>query len=289
MERVQRLVWVGLLAWMAMGMPLQGQRSAQDKAADGAQAAPDAGAAPSFEVSAVKVSKADESGSNSMLKDGRFTASNTTLKTLIAYQGYSVPASRILGGPKWLETQRFDMDAKMDEEAATRLLALPPEERRKQTLAMFQKFLADRFKLAVHWESRELPVYALVLSKKGSALRKTTEPEGQTGSSAGNGTLKTTGQTLPQLADTLTRELARELGRPVIDKTGVTGRYDFELKWTPAEGERPLADEKGMDGIADAGTSIFTAMQEQMGLKLESAKSAVPVLVIDHAEMPAEN
>ena len=155
---------------------------------------------------------------------------------------------------------------------------------------MFQQLLAERFKLAVHWETRELPVYAMVVAKKGPRLDPTKELDGHSGTSSNNGELTARGVTLAQMADVLTQELSRELGRVVIDKTGIQGRYDCALKWRPDTGEARRND--GTDGSVaptDSGPSIFTAIQEQLGLKLESTKGPVQVLVIDRVEMPSEN
>jgi uncharacterized protein (TIGR03435 family) len=238
-------------------------------------------AVPTFEVSVVKLNKSADTGSRSESRDGHFLASNVTLIDVLQYQVYDLPESRILGGPKWLKSERFDIEAKLDSATADRLHSLPREQRKQQMEAMFQHLLADRFKLAVHWETRILPVYAMVLAKKGPALQPSKDPEGQTGVSENNGLLTVKGETLTQIADTLTQELSRELGRPVIDKTGMQGKFDFVLEFTP-QTEKVLADE-------DAGPSIFTAIQEQVGLKLESTKAPVTVLVVDHAEMPSQN
>ena len=136
------------------------------------------GAPVQFEVSAVKISKPGADGSDSDFRDGRFTASNCSLESLIEYEGYGIPRSRILGGPKWLRSEHFDVQAKMDEPSLKYLHALPREERRKQTRAMFQQLLADRFKLAVHWETRQMPIYAMVVAKKGPGFQATKEPDG---------------------------------------------------------------------------------------------------------------
>jgi uncharacterized protein (TIGR03435 family) len=149
----------------------------------------------------------------------------------------------------------------------------------------FNKLLADRFKLAVHWETRELPVYALVVAKNGPNLHKAKEADGGSHISAGTGQFTSQGTTMTEMAQTLTQELSRELGRVVIDKTEIAGRYDVALKWTPETGTAS----SNAEGATDSGPSIFTAIQEQLGLKLESAKGPVQVLVIDHAEMPSEN
>jgi uncharacterized protein (TIGR03435 family) len=199
------------------------------------------------------------------------------------YSAYGIPQPRILGGPKWLDSERFDIQAKMESGGAQRLDALSRDQRSAETRAMFQQLLADRFKLAVHWETRELPVYALVVAKGGPLLHESKNGLGESGTSAGTGQLSAKGLTLTELAEALTQELSSELGRVVIDKTGIQGRYDLALNWTPQSGMNDSASQP------DAGPSIFTAFKEQVGLKLESARGPVKVLVIDHVEMPTEN
>jgi uncharacterized protein (TIGR03435 family) len=224
------------------------------------------------------------------MHNGTFTARNVALKNLMRYQAYGIPQQRILGGPKWLDSMRFDIEAKPESSVADQLQKLGPEQRRFQIQAMFQQLLADRFKLVVHWETRELPVYALVAAKNGPSLAKTTLPDGDTGTSSGTGRFTATGITMEELSKALTNDLSRELGRVVIDKSGIAGRYDVAIKWTP-EADSAAAN-SGTDSAAtgsDPGPSIFTAIQEQLGLKLESTKGPVQVLVIDHVEMPEEN
>ena len=253
-----------------------------------------AAAPPVFEVAAIKENKSGSVSSHSDTKDGRFTATNVSLRSLMQYEAYGIPGSRILGGPKWLDSTRFDIEAKMDDSVADHLRTLARSQRELETQAMFQQLLADRFKLAVHWETRELPIYALVVAKKGPKLQPTKDFTGSPGTSS-NGSqsgsqFNATGVTLPQLAEALTRVLFRELGRDIIDKTGVEGRYDLTLKWAPDTGASSLPRATGGEASsADLGPSIFTAIQEQLGLKLEPTKGPVQVLVIDHAEMPSEN
>jgi uncharacterized protein (TIGR03435 family) len=208
------------------------------------------------------------------------------------YDAYGIPGSRTLDGPKWLDSTRFDIEAKMDDSVADHLRTLARDQRRLETQAMFQQLLANRFKLAVHWETRELPVYALIVARKGPKLQPAKDsPEGTNISSSDSRSglqLTAKGLTLPQFAEALTQAVSRELGHDVIDKTEIEGRYDLTLKWTQDAGAVPIAT-TGAAALADSGPSIFTAVQEQLGLKLEPAKARVRVLVIDHAEMPSEN
>jgi uncharacterized protein (TIGR03435 family) len=249
----------------------------------GAVAAPLASPSSAFEVTIVKPSKSGESGSDSSFQRGRFLASNISLKNIIQYQAYGVTEVQIVGGPKWLNSERFDIEAKADDAVTGQLRTLDRDQRRRLTQGMFQQLLADRFKLAVHWETRELPVYALVIAGK-AVLQPEQHPENGVHTSASTGTFSAEGVTMADLARSLTQELSRELGRVIVDKTGIEGRYDVALKWTPDEGQS-----SANSGSVDAGPSIFTAIQEQLGLKLESSKGPVQVLVIDHVEMPSEN
>ncbi len=263
---------------------LLAQTASQSPAASsGTAAAPLASPSPVFEVTIVKPSKSGESGSHSNFQSGRFIASNVLLKNVIQYQAYGVTEVQIVGGPKWLNSARFDIEAKADDAVTAQLRTLDRDQRRRLMQGMFQQLLADRFKLAVHWETRELPIYDLVIVSK-AALQPAKHPESGVHTSASTGTFSAEGVTMTDLARSLTQELSGELGRVIVDKTGIEGRYDVALKWTPDEGQ-PSAD----NGSGDAGPSIFTAIQEQLGLKLESSKGPVQVLVIDHVEMPSEN
>jgi uncharacterized protein (TIGR03435 family) len=251
-----------------------------------------AAATPAFEVAAIRPNNSGSGNSSSNTNNGRFTATNVSLKSLIQFDAYGIPSPRILGGPKWLDSARFDVEAKMDDSVTEHLHSLDNGQRRIQTQAMFQQLLAGRFKLAVHWETRELPVYALVVAKKGPKLQPTQEKNGGSGTSSNsNGTsaqFTATGITLPELAKAFTQEMSGELGRVIIDKTGIEGKYDLKLKWAPENGNAATGDASNA-AQPDSGPSLFTAIQEQLGLRLEPAKGSVDVLVIDHAEMPSEN
>jgi uncharacterized protein (TIGR03435 family) len=169
---------------------------------------------------------------------------------------------------------------------------------------MFQPLLADRFKLKFHYETRELPVYVLTIAKNGPKLKESQpDPAGPPGPAGmrgkhmmrlmGMGHLEAQGISVTLL----THELSRQLGRTVIDKTGLTGNYDFGLQWTPDLGTGPTfkgpqgGPSAGDNGAAPdaSGPTIFTAIQEQLGLKVESQKGPVRVMVIDHVEPPSAN
>jgi uncharacterized protein (TIGR03435 family) len=152
---------------------------------------------------------------------------------------------------------------------------------------MLQSLLEERFKLRLHRESREEPVYELVVAGGGPRMKQAADSlkQPQRGLRMGRGQL--TGTAAP--ISILINQISQQLGRSVIDKTGLTGQYDFELKWTPEfnQSQASPADPGPQPDLG--GPSIFTAIQEQLGLKLESTKGPVEVIVIDSAEKPSEN
>jgi uncharacterized protein (TIGR03435 family) len=174
--------------------------------------------------------------------------------------GWRVRDFQIIGGPAWVNSEGFDIEAKGDHSASDAQLG-----------QMVQSLLADRFKLALHRETRQLPVYALVVAKNGPKIRESTAA--RPGMAGGPGQLDAQKISL----QVFTQTLGRQLDHPVLDQTGLTGRYDFKLNWSPDESD------------ATGGPSIFTAVQEQLGLKLETQTGPVEVLVIDHAEKPSDN
>jgi uncharacterized protein (TIGR03435 family) len=256
-----------------------------DGAAGTATAAPQAA---SFEVASIKLNKSGSGNSNSDFDHGRFTATNVRVKSLIQYEAYGITGAQIAGGPSWLDSEAFDISAKVDDATAEQLKTLDRDQRHQFEQQLFQQLLADRFKLAVHWETKQLPVYALVIAKSGAKLTKSTDAGGSTSVSSDGRKAKMTakGVTMAELAQTLTQDSSRDMGRMIIDKTGLEGRYDLVLQWMPDSGSTAMANTAN-DG--PDGTSIFTALQEQLGLKLESAKGPVKTLVIDHVEQPSEN
>jgi uncharacterized protein (TIGR03435 family) len=197
--------------------------------------------------------------------------------------GYSVTDYQILGDLPWLESQRFDLEAK-----AAALTALP------QLRLMTQSLLDERFKLKFHRETRELPIYSLTLVKSGVKGPGLTDAPNEpcpppTAETARCGTVspgmgRIIGQRgrISQLAD----RLSTMLGRTVMDKTGLTGSYDIDLKFAPDPG---LQQSPGGPPADPGGPSIFTAIQEQLGLKLQAGKGPVEVIVVDSAEKPDGN
>ena len=217
-----------------------------------------------------------------------FTAINITLKELLSY-AYQIREDLISGLPAWADSAHFDISARVSDPDHSVLDKLT----RDQMKAMIRPILFDRFQLKVHTEIKTLPVYDLVLAKGGPKLQKSPPPPDdpdhptppgkhrKTSWRFNNGDLTVTAITMSDFAVTL----ADQLHHTVIDKTGLTDAYDFNLKWTPDEDADKAAD----NGAADRPPDIFTALQEQLGLKLEAAKGPVTTLVVDHAEQPSPN
>jgi uncharacterized protein (TIGR03435 family) len=222
---------------------------------------------PSFEVASVKLSGPDDRLMYRFQPGGRYLATGVTLKMLIA-SAYSVPEFLISGGPGWRDSDKYNIDAKVGS-------PLPPwPDSNKQLGLMFQSLLEDRFKLALHREIREEPVYDLLVAKGGAKLKLARADE-----SAGFESMTGRIHSMAVPLEYLARSLGFLLGRQVIDKTGLAGAYSYTVTFTPDD--VPTAD--------DNSPSIFTAVQEQLGLKLESNKGRVEVLVIDHVEKPSAN
>jgi uncharacterized protein (TIGR03435 family) len=243
-----------------------------------AQVAP---SAQSFDVTSIHINNTETDGHHHIISDpteSHFRTVNLALRDLIQF-AYGVPDSQILGGPAWLDSIMFDIDAKSGPAVDAELHALPTEQARHQKQLMVQALLADRFQLKIHQETRQLPIYALVIGKDGPKFKP----------SQINGTTIDTFRARLHIAgsdDTigiLARELAQVLGRVVVNQTGLSGRYDLTLRWTPDDAA-PSASSS-----PDIPPDIFTAIQEQLGLKLESTKDPVPVLVIDSVEKPSPN
>jgi uncharacterized protein (TIGR03435 family) len=272
-----------------------------------AQAAQTAGAplTASFEVASIKPNHSATMNIAIMFQQGRFVATGIPIKQLIT-MAYDVKDFQVTGGPGWVTSEKYDIEAKEPDSVVQGLDRLPPDQRRELSRSMIQSLLADRFKLKLTHETKELPAYALVVAKNGPKLHeakpgdtyangiKGFDGQGHAGvMRMGPGEL--TGQGIP--ISSLVHLLSQQLGRNVLDQTGLKGNYDFTLKWAPEPGEGmmlggPAGGNPGAESVPapdTSGPSIVTAIQEQMGLKLESTKAQAEVLVIDHVERPSEN
>jgi uncharacterized protein (TIGR03435 family) len=227
-----------------------------------------------YDVISVKRSKPDEGMQVTTRPDG-FSARNVTLWELI-YNAYDVRAADpVKGLPGWAASTRFDVEAKMDDSTFAALQKLPQQQTSQSQRSMLQSLLADRFQLRAHHETAERPIYDLVIANTGFKLKESqsSKSEGWMGS----GQIHYLSSPISSLAFTLSN--ASEVGRLVVDKTGLTGHYDIAIKWT---------SDKGLSAD-DAGPSIFTALEEQLGLKLVPAKGPVDTIVVDHVEQPSPN
>jgi uncharacterized protein (TIGR03435 family) len=248
-----------------------------------------------YEVASIKPTKLMNMRWNDS-PDG-VTVTAVTLIVLIQSAFHVTGDYGISGGPPWLNSERYDVEAKMDPEAADAVSKLSKEDRAVVQQHMLQALLAERFGLVIHRENRDMQVYTLVIGKNGSKLHEAkpgdTYPNGIKLSngpggagvmlmrSGPGGTFIVTAQGVP--LSSFLPQLSYNSGRPVIDKTGLTGKYDFELTYA-------LDQNASAGATSDStGPSIFTAIQEQLGLKLEPGKGPVEVIVIDHAEKPSGN
>jgi uncharacterized protein (TIGR03435 family) len=232
---------------------------------------------PSFDVATIKPHVFTGRGrlGVSVSPNGRVTVSNVSLKNIIL-TAYAVRDYQVMGGPAWLAMDRYDI-------AATTSLERSPTTTEVQL--MLQALLADRFHLKLHRETRELSVYALVVEKKGAKLKQSAA-DSKSSVTFMRGQLTESKVTMTQFA----LQLAGQVGRPVVDETDLRGDYDFELKWTPDESlgqNNSPADVSGPQELT--GPSVFTAIREQLGLRLDSRKGPVEILMIGHADKPTEN
>ena len=223
---------------------------------------------PTFEAASVKLNPSGSGGSSIRGSAGRLTMENVPLKKATLW-AYGIPDDReyALVGPDWLTTERYDIQA-----------TFPPGVQ-ADVRKMMQALLAERFKLRLHLETRQMPIYALMVAKSGPKIHSAETAQNRTSGAAGR--LDAYGITMQKLADLL----ARLAGAQVVDATELKGAFDFTLQWTPDESlKAPVAGEGG------SGPSIYTALQDQLGLKLDSRKGPVEVLAVDHVEKtPWEN
>lgn len=237
-------------------------------------------ATPQFEVATVKPSNPDVPGKWFTVRGRQFTTHATSLNDLIVF-AYGVQTKQIVGGLDWMDKDKFDFAGVPDKEG---------QPNAHQWKSMIQKSLADRFKLSFQHDKRELSVYLLTVGKNGPKLTK----------NEGGGTLPGLffrptpgGIMLPgvnaTMADFVGVMQSAVLDRPVVDQTGLSGRYDFQLSWAPDESQFSAIHMPPSAQSDNPLPSLFTAIQEQLGLKLEATKAPADVMVIDHVEKPSEN
>lgn len=256
---------------------------------------------PEFEVASVKLAANPEGRALLQAVPGQLQMTNITLRRLVLI-AYGVQDYQLSGGPQWIDSEHYDIQAKANSSTTIQQMEGP----------MLQALLEDRFQLAVHHETRQLPVYELAVGKGGAKLRLSKEgsctpysadspPPATTGSEPRpifcgfhltvdglSRTLDGKGVTIAALAANLSRTYNSSLGRNVLDATGLNGAFDIHLNWSidqissPSDSDTPPSQDR-------TAPPLFTALQEQLGLKLESARGPVEVLVIDHIEKPSAN
>jgi uncharacterized protein (TIGR03435 family) len=229
---------------------------------------------PDWEVVTVKArDRSETNNSESTSVQGRQLAiANRTVEGMLAF-AYGVQKVQIVGAPGWIETERWDVQGLPD---------VPGHPSLRQTQSLIRKLLAERFGLKLHRETKELAVYAITVAKGGEKMARSAgdpngTPDENERSNGGVVTMRMTNMSMGEFAP----DLGYFVGRPAVDQTGLTGRYDFQLKWTADETRVPA------DGSAPPG--LFTAIQEQIGLKLEPVKAQTEVLVVDAVQKPSAN
>jgi uncharacterized protein (TIGR03435 family) len=243
--------------------------------------APDAN--PAFEVATIKPSDPAHPEQIITLRGAEVITTNVTVHALINL-GYWLHPKQLAGGPAWIETEKFDMAGKPD---------VPGQPNVDQMKVMIQKLLVDRFQLKFHFEKRELPVYAVRLAKTGAKITTSKDdPKGIPGWNFGRNPAGMIMAFRNSPMSQFTAVLQNSTDRPVVDQTGLSGRYDFTLNFTPdaamatalSGGPPPPAADN-----PDAAPDLFAAFQRQLGLKLEPTRAPVDVMVIDKVEKPSEN
>jgi uncharacterized protein (TIGR03435 family) len=281
------------------------------RAAQAGQATPrPAAGAPAFDVVSIKENKSGEAGGSMRRQPGRIIVTNFPMRMLII-NAFGLQAQQLQGGPDWLDSARYDITAQFSGEiAVTEPGTVGPLN------LMLQRVLADRFQLAVHTETREIPIYALTIARSDRALGPKLRPAATDCEAVMNAMLKAAREgdgpppAAPQLPDgrpgcgmrasaggqltaggtsmaALARFMTVPAGRIIVDKTGLTGGYDFDLEYTP---DPPAPGGQPQTAPADSNKpSLFTALEEQLGLKLVPERGPVEMLVIDRVERPTEN
>jgi uncharacterized protein (TIGR03435 family) len=253
----------------------------------------------SYDAVSIKPNKSDSYNTRMMFQGNNVSAENARILDIVA-QAYDIRAELISGMPGWTNNAHYDIAAKMAPDDAVAFTKLNRDDRRAANQTMMQAMLADRFKLKAHIETKELPVHELVLAKGAPKLKPVAyspddpnTPKGPDGIARPGGMIRMgldslSGQGVQMV--TLVNVLANQVHRKVIDKTGLTGHYDFSLKFAMDRDNFPaLPPGFNLPPPSSDDPTIFAALEEQLGLKLVPGKGSVDTLVIDHIEQPTEN
>jgi uncharacterized protein (TIGR03435 family) len=227
-----------------------------------------------FEAAAIKPNTSGSGSSSTDSSNGLLRITNQTLLRMIQY-AYNVREFQISGGPGWIRSERYDVTAKPENSVHD-----------QQIRQMLQLLLAERFHLQLHRQTQEGQVYILVIAKAGFKLQPVPESD-NSGISSNSNAIKTILKGNHATMEELAASLGNRVGRPVIDKTGMSGKFDFELSWVADLTVHTGATDPGIPDVS--GPSIFTALQEQLGLRLDSQRGPIETMVIDRAEKPSEN
>jgi uncharacterized protein (TIGR03435 family) len=260
---------------------------------------------PKFEYEVASIKPSNPAGKDGVISgmnypaDG-FTARGLTLRVLLQ-EAFGIYDYQLTGAPAWINSEKFDVDAKMESSVADALKRLSPAQQYSTSRKMFLAILVDRLKLKYHRETKELPVYSLVVAKSGATLQETrpavansagsTSPVGLT-TSIFPGLAIAKAHAVP-IAD-LAQMLSARLGKIVVDNTGLKGVYDFTLQWSTDDAQMQAPAGGAPSGsavasLADQNNPVLSEAVQQLGLKLEPGKGPVEVIVIDHIERPSGN
>ena len=257
----RRSVWSGVAA----AVLLAGSAGAQVQTAEPMAA----GAQLSFEVATIKPSDPTDPHHRFSIDGHRLLLENQTVKIMIQ-MAYGLHPRQVVNVPEWAQNERFDVEGVPDVEGRPNV---------KQFQGMVRKLLADRFGLKAHTEKQEMPRYSLTVVKSGLKMTPSKAAPDALPNENGNGDKSTMTYTMTNVSvEDLAQTLGSDLDRPVVDETGLKGKYDLRVQWSRGDGET----ESSLPGF-------FTAIQEQLGLKMEPTKGEVEVLVIDHVERPSGN
>ena len=276
---------IGLLTMMLLDTaPSVGQAQNPDKSPSHSENA----TIPVFDVVSIRQHRSVDVDVSFQTPEDGVSMSNIPMKMLL-HEAFGMENDRIFGAPDWVKTTRYDIEAKVAAPDIPALEKLTTEQRR----LMICELLQDRFGLKFHHEQKEIPVYALVIAKGGSKLKQSSglDDHGNKVPSSmhfyGNATLESRGTALSFLLDLL----SHELNRSVLDMTGLTGNFDYTLQWTPEDNaasmglepkdHRPRSNQEG--------PTLFTALNEQLGLKLEARKMPGDVIIVDNLDQPSAN
>ena len=264
--------WMPILAQIGTSPSATAPQSAVTQQADARS--PALPLTPAFDVASIHPNNSDHTARThiySYANHGHFIAINATPVQLMQY-AYNLPGSRILGASGWTSSAKYDIEAKSDPALAEKLALLTYPDAREQLLKMVQLLLADRFHLAAHQESRELPVYELVAAKDGVKFSPVKDgPKNIVDSNSRGGNVSMTVTRSSHAMNDLADILYRYTGRVVLDKTGLSGIYTISLTFTPDDSRSALPNPDTTSAV-DAGPSVFTALKEQLGLELKSSK-----------------